>query len=358
MTRQPLVALCLTAACRLALLVGVIAGVTTRAAAAEKDAAAKKNERPNIVLILCDDLGYSDLGCYGGEIRTPNLDRLASQGMRFTQFYNCAVCVMTRAALLTGLYPRQGKANSGLLRRNMVTLGEVLQSAGYRTALTGKWHLGSKSPQRPIDRGFEEYYGLLAGCCNYFNPAKRDPVFYNGGRLRTFAHNEKKITEFPDGFFTTDAFADHAAKTIRDFAGGDKPFFVHVCFTAPHFPLHAKPEDIARYKGKYDQGYFQLRRERHRRQVELGLIDSRWSLSKVDKKEGDFRYDYDIAAWDKTDDPLRERRRMEVYAAMVDHLDRGVGRVLKAIDDGRHQALGFRQGFVHDLGLGQHPAHA
>jgi arylsulfatase A-like enzyme len=287
--------------------------------------------RPNIVLIMCDDLGFSDLGCYGGEIHTPNLDRLAAEGMRFTQFYNCAVCVTTRAALLTGLYPRQG--DGGLLRENMVTIAEVLRTAGYQTSLTGKWHLGSTAPKRPIDRGFDEYYGVLSGCCNYFNPALPDPKFYNGGQRRPFAHNDKPVTEFPDNFYTTDAFSDHAAETIQRFARADKPFFVHICYTAPHFPLHAKPADVARYKDKYAKGYFELRQQRHRRQIELGVIDPRWQLSPADKKLGPWRYDYDITPWSEVSDIERENRRMEVYAAMVDCLDQGVGRVLRAIDD-------------------------
>ncbi len=289
--------------------------------------------RPNVVLILCDDLGFSDLGCYGGEIGTPNVDRLASAGLRFTQFYNCAVCVTTRAALLTGLHPRQGGGSSGLLRDNMITLGEAMRAAGYNTALTGKWHLGSQAPKRPIDRGFDEYYGLLSGCCNYFNPAHRDPVFYNGGKLRPFAHNEQSVTEFPDGYYTTDAFADHASRTILDLGKRDKPFFVHVCFTAPHFPLHAKPDDIARFHGKYDDGYFKLRERRHRRQIELGVVDPRWKLSPADKKLGPWRYDYDITPWEDVPDLTREKRRMEVYAAMVAALDRGIGRVLQAVED-------------------------
>ena len=235
------------------------------------------DERPNVLLILCDDLGYSDLGCYGGEIQTPHLDRLAAGGMRFTQFYNCAVCVTTRSALLTGLYPRQAKRPR--LRTNMITLGEAMRRAGYATSLTGKWHLGSEPPLRPIDRGFDEYYGLLDGCCNFFNPAKQDPVFYNGGRFRPFAHNDKRITKFPEGFYTTDAFSEHAAETIKRFAKGDKPFFVHLCYTAPHFPLHAFAEDIERYRGKYSDGYLAMRERRHKRQAELGLFASVPKLS-------------------------------------------------------------------------------
>lgn len=158
--------------------------------------------RPNIILILCDDLGYSDIGCYGSEIATPNLDRLASEGLRFTQFYNCAVCVTTRAALTTGLYPRKAW---GTLRPNMATLGEVLGDAGYSTGYTGKWRLGHAKAKRPIDRGWEEFYGLLSGCANFFNPGKPDPGFYNGGKIRPFAHNEKTITEFPEDYHMTEA---------------------------------------------------------------------------------------------------------------------------------------------------------
>ena len=286
--------------------------------------------RPNVVLILCDDLGFSDLGCYGGEIRTPNLDRLAAEGMRFSQFYNCAVCVTTRAALTTGLYPRQGKG--GLLRPNMVTLGDVLRQAGYATALTGKWHLGSSAPKRPIDRGFDEYYGLLSGCCNFFNPAKQDPVFYNGGLFRPFAHNDRPIKEFPPGYYTTDAFTDHAIETIERFVKTGKPFFVHLCYTAPHFPLQAPEEDVARYRGKYADGYFTLRERRHKRQIELGLLDPKWKLSPVDHKTGSFRYDYEVTPWEDVADRAREERRMEVCAAMVDRMDQGVGRLLDALD--------------------------
>lgn len=304
----------------------VIQVIATRCSAQQTEHA----PRPNILLIVADDLGYSDLGCYGGEIRTPNLDQLASEGLRFSQFYNCAVCVTTRAALLTGLHPRHGDA--GRLRENMITLGEAMQLAGYRTAMTGKWHLGDEAPRRPIDRGFSEYYGLLSGCCNFFNPAQPDPVFYNGGKHRPFFHNEQRITEFPDDFFTTDAFADHASRMIKQMAAGDAPFFLNVNFTAPHFPLHAHPEDIERYHGKYDDGYFALRPRRHQRQIDTGLIDPSWSLSPVDKNAGVFRHDYDIAPWDEVPDLQRERRRMEVFAAMVDRLDQAVGRVLDALE--------------------------
>jgi len=296
-------------------------------------AAEAAGQRLNVLLILCDDLGYSDLGCYGGEIQTPNLDRLAADGMRFTQFYNCAVCVTTRSALLTGLYPRQ--ARRPRLLANAITLGEAMRQAGYATSLTGKWHLGSEAPLRPIDRGFDEYYGVLDGCCNFFNPAKQDPLFYNGGRFRPFAHNGRRITEFPEGYYTTDAFSDHAVKTIQRFAQGDKPFFVHLCYTAPHFPLHAFDEDIERYRGKYSDGFHAMRERRHQRQAEMCLFASTPKLSAAENKKGDYRYDYDVPNWQTlpTAERKREEARMETYAAMVDRMDRGIGRVLAALKE-------------------------
>lgn len=282
---------------------------------------AQEPPRPNIVLIMCDDMGFSDIGCYGGEIRTPNLDRLAADGMRFTQFYNCAKCTTTRASLVTGLYPRQGRG--GLLRRDMVTLGEVLRQSGYQTALSGKWHLGSSSPRRPIDRGFDEYYGLMDGCCNFFNPVQPDPPF-KGGRVRVFGHNDKIIKQFPDDYYTTDAFTDHAVATIRRFAKNGRPFFLHVCYTAPHYPLHAKPEDIARYKSKYGMGWDALRGQRHARQLAMRLIDPKWRLPERDPE---------AVSWSRVRNKTWQDLRMAVYAAMIDCMDRNIGRIVKALDE-------------------------
>jgi len=298
-----------------------------------QEAYGSQPERPNIVLILADDLGYSDLGCYGGEIHTPHLDQLAKDGLRFSQFYNCGVCVTTRPALLTGLHPRQAKRPR--LRTDMITLGEAMRSAGYATALTGKWHLGSQPPLRPIDRGFDEHYGILTGCCNFFNPAKRDPIFYNGGLARPFVHNDQPITEFPQDFYSTDAFSEHAVEMIEQFTQGDKPFFVHLCYTAPHFPLHALPEDIERYRGRYADGYLPMRERRHQRQTELGLFPSPPKLSAAENKKGNFRYDYDVPIWEQLPDAERRREeaRMETYAAMVDRMDRGIGQVLDALQE-------------------------
>ncbi|MCA9269922.1 MAG: arylsulfatase [Planctomycetales bacterium] len=278
-------------------------------------------DKPNIVLIMCDDMGWSDIGCYGGEVQTPHIDSLARDGLRFTQFYNCAKCTTTRAALTTGLYARQGKG--GLLRTNMLTLAEALKPAGYQTSLSGKWHLGSGETTHPFHRGFDSYYGLLDGCCNFFNPVQPDPKF-KGGKVRAFGHDDQRVTEFPDDYYTTDAFTDHAVAQIHKFAQAKRPFFVHVCYTAPHYPLHAKPQDIAKYQGKYTAGWDALRLTRHKRQLEMGLVDAQWKLPAVGSEAPLF-----------ADAPHREWQdlRMAVYAAMIDCMDQNIGRILAALDE-------------------------
>jgi arylsulfatase len=281
---------------------------------------AAEQQRPNIVLIMCDDMGWSDIGCFGGEVQTPHIDSLAKDGLRFTQFYNCAKCTTTRAALTTGLYPRQGKG--GLLRTDMVTLGEALQLAGYQTSLSGKWHLGSGDTTHPFKRGFDSYYGLLDGCCNFFDPVQPDPKF-KGGRVRKFGHDDKNITEFPDDYYTTDAFTDHAVEQIRKHAAANKPFFVHVYYTAPHYPLHAKPKDIAKYQGKYSLGWDALRQQRHQRQLEMGLIDESWTLPP--REQG-------VADYESAPNKDWQDLRMAVYAAMIDSMDQNIGRILAALD--------------------------
>ena len=293
------------------LILGVLLG--------SRPTAAAETVRPNIVLIMADDMGYSDIGCYGGEVQTPNLDRMAAEGMRFRQFYNCAKCTTTRAALITGLYPRP---RGGLLKTNMVTLAEVLGAAGYQTSLSGKWHLGSGKTTHPFHRGFDAYYGLLDGCCNFFNPSQPDPSF-KGSRVRVFGQDDKKITEFPEDYYTTDAFTDHAVAQITEFAASKKPFFVHVTYTAPHYPLHAKPVDIAKYQGKYMMGWEQLRKQRVERQLKMGLIDPKWKLSDTDSRS---------YSWEKADQAW-EDLRMAVYAAMIDSMDQNIGRIMKALQD-------------------------
>lgn len=275
---------------------------------------------PNIVLIMVDDMGYSDIGCYGSEIRTPHIDSLAARGLRFTQFYNNAKCTTTRASLLTGLYPRP---DGPLLRTSLLTLGEALQPAGYQTALSGKWHLGRATTTHPHHRGFDEFYGLLDGCCNFFNPQLPDPQF-KGGRVRFWGHNAERVTSFPQNFYATDAIAEHAAATIRRYAASERPFLAHVCFTAPHYPLHAPPEDIDRYRDHYRLGWEVLRTRRRQRQLELGLIDPRWPAAPRDSL---------VTAWEAVPAAHRswQARRMAVYAAMVDRVDQGVGRILQAL---------------------------
>ena len=295
-----------------------------------------ETDRSNIVLILADDLGYSDVGCYGGEIDTPNIDRLAEEGLRFSQFYNCAVCRTSRVALLTGLHPR--RINGRMLHDNMTTLAEVAKSAGYRTSLIGKWHFPVTKPQDrsrlPTRRGFETFYGLAAGCCNFFDPSKPFPDYYRGQGPEPFLNQETPITEFPADYYTTDAFTDRAVIQIQEFAGAkDKsPFFLHLCYTAPHYPLHARPQSIAKYKGRFDDGYFVMRERRVERLRQLGLIDPSWKLSKPDPQQSNLAYDYAITDWEDVKNLTRERRRMEVYAAMVDSMDQGIGRVMDAIE--------------------------
>lgn len=283
------------------------------------DVRAASAARPNIVLIMADDMGFSDIGCYGSEIHTPNIDRLAHEGLRFTQFYNNAKCTTTRATLLSGMYPR----NSGnSIPRDIPTIGETMRGAGYQTALSGKWHLGSKAPQRPYDRGFDEYYGVMDGAVNYFNPARPDPEF-KGGKVRTFGHNDELITSFPADFYTTDYFAKHAIETIKRFAQEKKPFFLHLAFNSPHYPLQAWPEDIAKYRGKYKQGWEVLRKERHARQIKMSIVDPKWPLPATDDKS----YDWATANQDWED------LRMATYAAMVDRMDQNIGRVLQTLKE-------------------------
>lgn len=252
----------------------------------------KGSRRPNILLIMVDDMGYSDLGCYGGEISTPNLDALAGNGLRFSRFYNAARCCPTRASLLTGLYPHQagmgrmvgGKCNEpngpyqGYLNRECVTIAEVLRSAGYATYMSGKWHVGEERPNWPVDRGFDRHYGLISGAMNYFDIRKAK----NTEARRHFAINGDEHRPQPGDFYSTDAFTDHAVQCIDERGNADQPFFMYLAYNAPHWPLHALPEDIARYRGRYDQGWDAVRRARYERLVGLGLIKKEWPLSPRD----------------------------------------------------------------------------
>lgn len=285
-------------------------------------------KRPNIVIILCDDMGYSDLGCYGSEIETPNIDRLAQEGVRFTQAYCAARCCPSRAALLTGLYPHQAgmgdmvsKAErpkgpyQGYLNRECVTIAEVLRGAGYRTYMSGKWHVGERPEHWPRKRGFDRYFGLISGASSYFEILQEEKP------PRMMARDDMPYVPEGDHFYMTDAFTDNAVRFL-DEDDGSKPFLLYLAYTAPHWPLHAPAEDIARYKGKYACGWDALRERRHQRQRELGIVDPRWPLSPRDE---------DVPAWDSVDNKADWDLRMAVYAAMISRMDAGVGRVLDAL---------------------------
>jgi arylsulfatase len=239
--------------------------------------AADAGKRPNILLIMADDMGFSDLGCYGSEIATPNLDKLAANGLRFTQFYNNARCCPTRASLMTGLYPHQAGVGhmvqdrghpgyQGKLNDRCVTIAEVLKRAGYRTYMSGKWHVGEKRPHWPVDRGFERSYSLVSGGTNYF---RLEPG-------RTLARDDKAITPDKD-WYITDAITDNAVQFLDDHGKAvDKPFFLYLAYTSPHWPLHAPADVIAKYRGKYKDGWDALRKARHARQIEMKLVDGKW----------------------------------------------------------------------------------
>lgn len=284
--------------------------------------AAPLAERPNIVLIVADDLGFSDLGCYGSEIKTPHLDRLAHQGLRFTQFHNNAICVSTRASLMTGLYPRQVSISK---LKNCVTIAEVLRDSGYQTLMAGKWHLAG----HPRDRGFERYYGLLTGCCNHFNPGQQrlgepSPGKKHVGDEQPFDLDGQLVKPFtpPREFYSTDAFTNAALTFLNERRNDERPFFLYVAYTVPHYPLHAPPEDITRYRGKYLDGWDRLREARFQRLRELGLIGKSWELSPRSPH---------APAWDDIEDKDAWDLKMAVYAAMVDRLDRNIGRILEKI---------------------------
>jgi arylsulfatase A-like enzyme len=290
---------------------------------AESQASAK----PNILLILADDLGWSDVGCYGSEIKTPNIDALAKDGLRFTQFYNSARCCPSRASLLTGLHPHQAGVPdmNGPLNKQCVTIPEVLKPVDYNSYMVGKWHLGRVV--NPVVRGFDEFYGMLGG----FNSCWQENPYYTrlpqGREKRSYATN---------AFYSTDVFADYSIDFIDEGKAVKKPWFLYLAFNAAHFPLHAYEEDIAKYEPIYQQGWDKIREQRLARQKELGIVPKNLSLtprSNIPKNKfnGETGWaDKDNPAWDSLP-PDRQKdlaRRMAVYAAMVDRMDRAIGRVI------------------------------
>ena len=289
--------------------------------------------RPNIVVILSDDMGWSDIGCMGSEIATPNLDRLAADGLRFTQFYNTGRCCPTRASLLTGLYPHQAGVGhmtgrdrglpgyAGELNRECVTIAEVLHGAGYRTYACGKWHVslntgpGGARHDWPLQRGFDRYYGTLTGAGNYFDPS-------------TLCRDNTPISCFdddayrPEHYYYTDAISDNAVAFLREHAERtpERPFFAYVAFTAAHWPMQAPDDEIAKHRGRYADGYEMARTRRVTRLRKLGLIDRDWDAVPT------------VGAWEQVEDRAWEERCMEVYAAMVSRMDAGVGRIVAELE--------------------------
>jgi len=262
------------------------------------------DDRPNVVVMMVDDLGYADFGCYGSEIETPNIDALAAGGLRFRNFHNTAKCHSSRVSLLTGLWSDQAE-DRGLTRG--VTIAQVLQKAGYATLMTGKWHLDDQ----PTDHGFERYFGHLSGATNFFTGDK------------TFRLDGEKWNDFGDDFYTTDANIDFAKQFVAESleSDPDKPFLLYVAHNAPHYPLQVPEEDFRKYERRYDAGWDAIRQARYRRQLESGLIPDEWALAP--------RPDL-VPAWEELDAKQRdwETRRMATFAGMVDRIDRTTGELV------------------------------
>ncbi len=263
--------------------------------------------RPNIIIVITDDQGYSDLGCYGGEMHTPFLDRLAREGIRLTHFYNSAMCVASRAAMMTGNYPVSSMPGF----RSMPVFTEYLQEAGYRTGLIGKWHL----PGDPMDRGFDHFFGFLGGFADHFT----------GGR--DFRLDRTPFHDFGEDYFSTDAFTDRAVEFIESVAESDDqpPFFLLLSYQAPHNPLQAPREDIMRHRGKYLEGWQAIREARFARQKEMGVVPANAALP---------AYPGNLPQWESLSPEQKdlEDLRMAVYAAMIEGIDEGVGRVMKTLE--------------------------
>jgi len=261
--------------------------------------------RPNIIIMMLDDLGYSDLGCYGSEIKTPHIDKLAKEGLRFRNFYNTAKCHSSRVCLLTGLYADQAgdkKLDHG------VTIAEVLKKAGYSTMMVGKWHL----KKEPTDRGFEKYFGHLSGATNYF---KGD---------NTYRLTGKPWSNFGKDFYTTDANIDFAKRFLTEYLAEspEKPFFLYIAHNAPHYPLQVKKEDYDKYEGVYQAGWDAIRSARYAKQLKLGIIPEKWKLSPRP---------HFVPAWKdlKNEEKIWEIRRMQTFAAMVDRIDQTTGQLIE-----------------------------
>lgn len=317
------------------LTAGVLAGLSLQAQA-------KSDDRPNIIVILADDLGFSDLGCYGSEIHTPNLDRLAENGLRFNRFYNTSRSCPSRASLLSGLYQHQAGIGRmtfddhkpgyrGQLSKNAVTIAEVLQDAGYQTGMVGKWHIAEtqlREDQRdwlnhqvkhpyfadtlcyPNHRGFQDYYGTIYGVVDYFDPFS----LVNGDTL---------VESVPVDYYTTKVYADTAVAYVNRYAQTDKPFFMYLSFNSPHWPLHALPEDIAKYEETYKVGWEKIREARYEKMKKLKIFGDVENF--LSPRQSD-------AKWDENQHQEWDARAMAVHAAMIDRMDQSIGQLLDALE--------------------------
>jgi arylsulfatase len=305
----------------------IAAGLTLFIAA---NTVAEQPARPNIVIILVDDMGFSDVGCYGGEIETPNIDRLAANGLRFTQFYNAGRCCPTRASLITGRHPHQVGIGhmteppdtalgfegpyQGFLNHECVTIAELLRNAGYHTLMTGKWHLGlHRQDCWPLQRGFDRFYGCLSGAVNYFKPGGGRGIMLGNIPIQT-----------DEEFYATDTFTDYACQFVKEAVDqDDRPFFLYLAYNAPHWPLNAKWDDYKKYQGKYRDGWNVLMERRLAKQKNLGLIDK--SIIQAPHVGPD---------WDTLKPGQRERLDsiMAAYAGCIDAIDQNIGKLIKHLE--------------------------
>ncbi|MCF7848657.1 MAG: arylsulfatase, partial [Kiritimatiellales bacterium] len=263
--------------------------------------------KPNVILIMADDMGMSDLGCYGGEIETPNIDSIARNGLRFTRFYSEPMCYPTRAGLLTGIYHHKSRTKDGKLVKECLSIAEAMKAGGYATYLSGKWHLGSDGPEY---HGFDNNFTLIEGCSSFFAPHN----------LQRDGNDASHEYEKPD-FYFTDAITDSAIDYINQTPKG-KPFFAYVAYNAAHWPLHAKSADIEKYKGRYAMGWDKLREQRFNSMMKLGVIPKNSKLSPRDPE---------VPAWEDEEHKAWQQRRMEVYAAQIDCMDQNIGRLLETL---------------------------
>ena len=290
---------------------------------------AQNKNKPNIILILVDDLGFSDIGPYGAsEINTPNLDKLATEGMRLKEFYNNSICAPTRASLLTGQYQHKAgvgyfnvnlglPAYQGFLNRESLTLAEVLKKGGYSTLMAGKWHVGDDKNQWPNQRGFDKFFGFIGGASNYYEISPKGQE-----KVPLIKNNESYY--LAPGKYLTDEITDNAIEFLTEQDKEKKPFFLYLAYNAPHWPLQALPEDIAKYKGKYQMGWDSLRTIRYQNALKKGVIDPHQKIAAQDKQ---------VRPWNKLtyDEQQYWQTRQEVYAAMIDHLDQSIGKVQQTL---------------------------